>query len=350
MSRKLICLLFLAFNLSVHAQVVTVNDIVSLATMSDKKVGPYLAKLNFVKLAKNLEDGTITNEYFYSDKKKLGQDTVLRFIAGARKEKESLISFQSSSYEESMGLFKNFQLSGFINSKDTAVKTDTLLPVLDSSTLLQKEDMTVHVKEEMRDETKMYTIVLIKKPVPTASSVRYAEDLLFFDSHERLVALFGSSNVKKEMYYFTERDTTRCSVIFPNTNRQAIFIWDDQENYRTLSFLVIGGGLKPESSGAYSQAVSLNVWRSASGVYTGMRIQEIIRVNGADFNFYGPNSEFAYMAVPEKKGNIDFKLTGITLGCFNCNGSPIMKKEKISAQAAIDSGIQLFITSIVLNP
>jgi hypothetical protein len=257
-----------------------------------------------------------------------------------------------------MAVLKDFRINGFNSGKqdslggkqDSVIKADTLMPVLDSAMLLQKEDMTVRVKEEMRDEVKMYTVILQKKPVPTASSIRYAEDLLFFDSHERLVALFGNSNVKKELYYFSEADSTRCSVIFPNSNRQAIFIWEDQDNFRALSFLIIGGGLKPEGAGSYSQAVSLNAWRSSSGIYTGMRIQEILRVNDADFNFYGPNSEFAYMAVPEKKGNIDFKHTGITLGCFNCTGSPIMKKEKISAQGALDAGIQLFVTSIVLMP
>jgi hypothetical protein len=56
------------------------------------------------------------------------------------------------------------------------------------------------------------------------------------------------------------------------------------------------------------------------------------------------------MVVPEKKGNIDFKKTGITMGCLNCTGSPLMKKEKISAEAAIAAGLQLYIVSMVLMP
>ena len=63
-----------------------------------------------------------------------------------------------------------------------------------------------------------------------------------------------------------------------------------------------------------------------------------------------PSSEFALMVVPEKKGNIDFRKIGVTFGCLNCSGYPIMKKEKISAEAAIAAGLQLYIVSIVLMP
>lgn len=355
MIKKIILLLLICANSSLHAQVITVNDFVALATMSDKKIGSYLAKMNFVKLARSLDDGTIVNEYFYNDKKKqpLSQDSTIRFLSGSRKEKESAVNYQTSSYEESMAILKDFRLAGFTSGKtsDTSAKADTLLPVFDSTTFLQKEDMTVRTREEIKDEVKMYTIVLQKKPIPTGSSVRFAEDLLSFDSHERLVALFGSANVKKDTYYFTEQDTSHCSVIFPNTNRQAIFLWDDQVNYSTLSFVMIGGSLKPDQGNdSYNHAVSLNVWRSNTGLYTGMRLQEIITLNDGDFSFYGPGSEFAYMAVPEKKGNIDFKQTGLTLGCFNCSGSPLMKKEKISAQNALDNGLQLYITSLLLMP
>lgn len=355
MIKKIILLLLVCANISLHAQVITVNDFVALVTMSDKKIGSYLAKMNFVKLARSLDDGTIVNEYFYNDKKKqpLSQDSTIRFLSGFRKGKESGVNYQTSSYEESMAILKDFRISGFTSGKatDTSAKADTLLPVFDSTTFLQKEDMTVKTREEIRDEIKMYTIILQKKPIPTGSSVRFAEDLLSFDSHERLVAMFGNANVKKDMYYFTERDTSHCSVIFPNTNRQAIFLWDDQANYSTLSFVMIGGSLKPDQgSESYSHAVSLNVWRSNTGLYTGMRLQEIITLNNADFNFYGPSSEFSYMAVPEKKGNIDIKQTGITLACFNCGGSPLMKKEKISAQTALDNGLQLYITSLLLMP
>jgi hypothetical protein len=152
------------------------------------------------------------------------------------------------------------------------------------------------------------------------------------------------------MYYFSTTDSLRCSILFPNTPRQAIFIWDDQVQDRTVSFLMIGGGLRPKGSQDFDQSMALNSWRSYSGLATGMRMAEMLRINESDFNFFGSSSEFALMVVPEKKGNIDFRKTGVTLGCLNCSGSPIMNKEKISAEAAIGAGLQLYIVSMVLMP
>jgi hypothetical protein len=151
------------------------------------------------------------------------------------------------------------------------------------------------------------------------------------------------------MYYFNDIDTNRCSVIFLNTNRQAIFLWDDQDHFRTLSMVIIGGSLKPgEDNEEISGAVSLNQWKSSTGLYTGMRISELLRINEKDFDIFGVNSEFSLMAVPEKKGNFDFKQTGVVFGCLNCQGAPLLRKPKVSAQAAVDERLQLYITSLII--
>ena len=68
----------------------------------------------------------------------------------------------------------------------------------------------------------------------------FAEDLLTLDSHEFLVAAFGKGNVKEDWFYFTAENRKKCSVIFPNTSRQAIFIWEDEDNRREISFILIG--------------------------------------------------------------------------------------------------------------
>jgi hypothetical protein len=379
--KRTVLFISLLYSLPLFSQVITVEDFITLTNLSDKKLTSYIGKMSFVPVGRTMEDGTTISEYFYRNKK-APYDSTLRFIAGYKKGKITGISYNTSSFEEYQSIVKQFRLNGFVTSEkqDTAaVKADSV-PVadtvrqplsnnssfadtastvqdrnepvaLDTTTFFQKANMTVRITEDTRDEVKIHRITLERKENPSASSVRYADDLLAFDSHQSLIAMFGQNNVKRRMYYFTDVDTNRCSVIFPNTDRQAIFLWDDQDNFRELSLVIIGGSLRagedPEES---SGAVSLNSWRSSTGLYTGMRISELLKINESDFNFFGTNSEFAMMAVPEKKGNLDFKQIGVVFSCLNCSGSPFLRKEKISAQAAVDERLQLYITSLIIIP
>lgn len=354
--KKTILLLLLFYSRVLYSQVISVNDFITLASLPDKKINSYIAKMGFVQVAKTLDDGRIVNEFFYRNKKQ-PFDTVARFLSGYRNGPVTGVSYQTSSFAEYYSILKEFRMNGFTTGKektDSTARTDSAMLAdslrMDSASFFQKEDMTVKVGEEVRDELKMFRILLEKKPPPASSSLRFADDLLFFDSHEALVTKFGEANVRKDMYYFSDTDSIRCSVIFPDTKRQAIFIWDDQANSRTLSYLMIGGTLHAGNTDRFDQTISLSTWQSNSGLYTGMRLAEIVRVNQGDFNFFGKASEFAFMAVPEKKGNIDFKKTGIVLGCLNCTGVAMLKTEKVSAEAAVAAGLQLYILSIVFVP
>jgi hypothetical protein len=354
MMKKLLFFSLLLYYLPLHSQVVTVADFINLADLADKKLSTYVGKIGFVQVARNFDNGAWINEFAYRNKKQ-PEDTVVRFISGYKRGKISGVVYETSSFAERDALLRAFMLNGFLgNREDSALKADSVMRIdttkMDSALFLQKEDITIHISESVREELRYFKFSLERKPVPTKSSIRFADDLLVFDSHETLVAMFGNTNVKRDVYFFSQTDSSRCSVIFPNSNRQAIFIWDDQAKDRGLSFLMIGGSLKPEGQSNLDQSVALSAWRSYSGLYTGMRLAEIVRINESDFEFYGLASEFAYMVVPTSKGNVDFKKTGITLGCLNCSGSPLIRKEKISAEAALESRLQLYISSIVLIP
>jgi hypothetical protein len=350
MIKSLLFFFFLALHLTALSQTVTVNDLITITTLSDKKLSSYVSKLGFVPTTQNREDGTITNEFFYSNKQNPG-DTNIRYLSGFRKGKITGSIYETSSLSEFQTVMKTVRSFGFTGGTATQ---DSLLGAdstrVDTVGFFQKEEMVIHANPEMRDDINMYRIQLEKKPVPSASSVRFAEDLFLFDSHESLVALFGAANVRRDIYFFSQSDSSRCSVLFPNSNRQAIFIWEDQPNDRTISFLMIGGGLRAESSTGFNQSLPLNSWRSASGLYTGMRLAEMIRLNEGDFEFFGKSSEFAFMVVPQKKGAIDFRKTGVTLGCLNCSNAPLANREKVGAEAAMGNGLQLHILSLILIP
>ena len=155
--------------------------------------------------------------------------------------------------------------------------------------------------------------------------------------------------MKKDVYYFSEKKLKKCSVLFGNSNRQVVFVWEDEDNLRELSYILISGVLPTENGMPFNDNISRNKWTFKSGIYSGMSIRDLLDLNGKDFTFYGEDSEFSMMIEPGNTGNIDFKKTGIML--TSLDGSPgILRKAKVSATAAIENHIALHVFYIMLTP
>jgi hypothetical protein len=152
--------------------------------------------------------------------------------------------------------------------------------------VLQKDNFLVNTSIEIKDSTIFFTCLLERKELPKAKDIIYAEDLLSVSSHEHLCLLFGEANVKKDTFYYSPTEINKCSILFPNTNREVVFIWNDETNYRKTAFLVIGGNSKPNSSSNFNRPIEQNVWRSRQGVYSGMSLAELQNLNGKEVRFY----------------------------------------------------------------
>jgi hypothetical protein len=171
-----------------------------------------------------------------------------------------------------------------------------------------------------------------------------------FDSHEYLASYFGEENVKKDVYYFSEKKFKKCSVLFGNSNRQVVFVWEDEENLSKLSYILISGVMPTENGLPFNDNIGRNKWSFKNGIYSGMSIRELLEINNRDFKFYGVDSEFSMMVEPENTGYIDFKRVGIMLSCLDGTGSPILKKQKISAEEAVENRLALHVFYIMLTP
>jgi hypothetical protein len=141
-----------------------------------------------------------------------------------------------------------------------------------------------------------------------------------------------------------------CSVLFGNSGRQVVFVWQDETNMRTLSYILICGIMPTVSAAQFEGHIIPNEWRLKNGLRCGMSLKELIGLNGKDFEFYGDRSDFPLMVDPEKSGDIDFKKTGIMLNCLACNGSPLMNKTKVSAEDAVNNSLPLYVFNIMVSP
>jgi hypothetical protein len=327
-----------------QSQTITVDDLVALSSLSSQNFDNYISRKGFSVKRRSLVD-KVMGYTFSETKDSKENDTVNvnRSIDLYKKDDTWCIALHTSSMNEYIDGRNSLKKMNFFFDR----KNDTSMGV---SPLFQKGTVTVQASSGTQDGSPGYTFLLKRKEMPHQGSVQYAEDLLNFDSHEYLVSYFGESNVKKDVYFFSEKESKKCSVLFPNSNEQAVFIWDDENDFRKISYILIGGTLSTPDAVKYSGSFTLNKWILKNGIYPGMRIGDLLKLNANDFTFYGNESEFSMMVEPKVTGNINFKWIGIGLNCFNCDRSGVMNKLKVSAADAVNNNLALHVSYIMISP
>jgi len=327
-----------------QSQSFNVDNLLSLSSLSPQNFDNYIVKKGFSIKQKSIFENA-SGFTFFEGKASKDADSLpaTRSITLYKKDDTWCISLHTSSMSEYVnGLGRLKKINFFSDAgNDTCMKIPQLF---------QKRDITIQAGCSIEGEDTVYTFSLTKKEVPAPQSVRYAEDLLKFDSHEYLVSCFGENNVKKDVYFFSEKESKKCSVLFPNSNEQAVFIWDDENNFRKISYVLIGGTISTPDAVQYSGSFSQNKWALKNGIYPGMRIGDLLRLNSNDFKFYGNQSEYSMMVEPKVTGSINFKWIGIGFNCFNCDQSIVMDKPKVSATDAVNNNLALHVSYIMLSP
>lgn len=322
-------------------QAVSVKELLAAVSISSKKFDNYLSKNKFMPAGRWLQQDTMVSAYHQKIKKK--KDTlqaIIRVIEKYQYGRNFSFAYQTSSFAEFNKAIKELKEQGFFCGNDSA----------GSNLLLQHKNILVKAGL-MTDENgdTLYAFVFHHELLPPAAVIHYSEDLLQLTSHEYLAAVFGEKNVIKDYYFFSEKEISRCSVLFPRTSRQAVFIWKDEENYCNLSSLLIGGDLPVGNLKNTGGHIWENTWMSKEGIYAGMTLSNLIRQNGNDFNFYGKKSTSPYMIVPEKTGAIDFSKNVVVLGCLNPGSVKALNSSLINT-GELDinySGIYVFMYMIL---
>ena len=334
---------FCIFMMSANAQILTVSDFVDITSLSRHKFEAYISKKGFANMGMNYADDGPSYDYFFKRKLAAGpgpSDSATRFLTNCVFNKEVSFKYRTSSPSENEAILRQLKEKGFSSGKDNNT----------FSLLFQKGDMTIRSSRELEDTVLYYNFLVDKKILPALRDIKFGEDLLDFDSHENLVYTFGVTNVRSDVYYFSAHEAQKCSVLYPNSPRQAIFIWEDQANNRKLSHILIGGSLRAESSLDFNLAIPQNTWMLGNGLHVGMSLSELKSLNGDDFVFFGYDSEYPGIVVPSSRGYIDFRRTGVMLSCMNCTGSDLVSRDMINAQQAIDLQIRMFVQALILLP
>lgn len=103
----------------------------------------------------------------------------------------------------------------------------------------------------------------------------YFEDLLNFSSEKALIEFFGAANVKTEYSTEgpegTEVEGYYYSVLYPETRKEVVFYWS--EGKVGIDRILLN--------------TQNSVWETRDGVYLGIPLEELVRINKKHFTFLG---------------------------------------------------------------
>jgi hypothetical protein len=339
----LLFVIALLFTSDLYSQEFSAKDFLFASSLQGKKFESYLNKKRFMPSGSWSKNDTVVNTYSLKGAKKKKKDTldIKRTIEAFQTKNSLSFTYFTSLKDEYIKNLNALKQAGFFcgNWNDTA------------SVLFQKRDITVKASFNAEaDSDTTYSLFFNRKELPLPEKIQFAEDLLQFYSHENLVSVFGEKNVMKDVYYFSEKEISKCTVLFAKTSRQAVFIWEDQENFCKPAYVIVGGNTNTASSVNYDGVIDENVWHSQEGIYSGMSLHSLMRLNGTGFKFYGKNTAAPYMILPENTGTLDFKKNRIVLGCLNPTSSQLLNHSMVSADEILSDNLGIYVFMMMLLP
>jgi hypothetical protein len=324
-------LLFIGIFQITVGQSFTLKDLMEFSGDKSDKLTNHILRKDY---RQDFNDADRRNVYVYSKQEK--GIPVRREIEFNSALQEDHIAYKTTSAAEKFEFEKQIIKEGFVNYDPNAKET-----------FLQKDQYTLHVVTESLEDRPVYSYSLVKRQLPKISEINFAEDLLMLNSHEYIAAVFGADNVVKETFHFSETETSKCSVLFPGTPREAIFIWNDQHYYRDIDLVVLGGSLNTMTT-KYLR-LPHNQWRSKQGVHAGMPLKDLELLNGGPVSFYGWASEMAGILLPSNAGNLNFKKLGLVLNCLNCEESATAKMPVVNSKSETDDR-RIYVTTLIMVP
>ena len=342
MKRILILLVLQNFAANrVPCQSFTVHDLVNLANTPSKNIGNFMTRHGFVFNSSNPAIDTMAASYIPKTKGRKSSSGPQRSVDLYEQHDSRYFILHTSSLPEYLDGQQKLIKSRFVYDNKRDISKEP-------SVLFQKGNISIEAIREMQDSITRYSFKLKEKKIP--DSIVYAEDLLQFDSHEFLVTYFGEKNVKKDMYYFSEKELQKCTVLFSGTTHQAVFVWGDENNLNNLSYILVSNVLPTKESVKNNPLIGDNEWKFQNGIHPGMPIRDLLRLNEMDFDIYGNKSDLALMVKPGLNGRINFKKTAIMLSCNDCYESKLLDQPEVSALDIAKANLPMRVFDIILYP
>ncbi len=334
--KVLTSMMMLIISLQSYCQNFSLNELINLTSYSPSKFTSYVSKRGYQPEQK--ESNFIKYRFKGNESQKADSNKV---IIKYYEQKGSSISFERLTPVEYTQLKQLLNNQGFSSG---------ILKSKQYTEVFQKNNLTLFTTAEidLDENARYYNIMVEENTLPKAKEINYAEDLLQLDSHEQLLYVYGKANTSKDVFIDADGSAKNCSVLFPNTDRQAVFLWKDEANYRDIASIRIGGNIQTKNTIGFNRSINQNAWTSSQGIYQGMTLQELQQRNNDEIEFIGDNWNRGAMTANESSGKIDFKKISLVLGCLNCNEASYRKGKKITSTKALEEDKRIYVSGMIL--
>ena len=327
--------------ITLQAQRFSTKDFFNVAKMASKDVSRFMFKKRFIVYHDNHGVDSVPLSFIPKVKGWKSDDVPKCRVDIFQKDDSRYLIWRTTSFDE----FLEAQ-EALVKGKFNYDKTKNINK--DSSILFQKNNLSVLTNKKVEDSITYYSFQLKEKKIP--DSIAFADELLQFDSNEYLESYFGEKNVKKDLYYFSENELRKCSVLFGNTPYQAMFVWGDETNLDKLSYIIISNIFPTKTYQENGIPNTNNDWKFVNGIRSGMSLRDVLRLNEMDFTIYGNKSDLGFMVKPTESGKIDFKKMGLLFRCPNCFDNEIFNQKEISALDLAKANLPLKVFDIIIYP
>ncbi len=112
---------------------------------------------------------------------------------------------------------------------------------------------------------------------------------------EKIISAYGKENVIREEVGVGEGEVVAATIVFPKSPNELIVEWQEGFEYKKLSRIRIE---KPNAQ-----------WETEEGIKIGTTLDELLEMNGKDFNFYGFEWDYGGITNDWDGGKINSQLT-----------------------------------------
>ncbi|MDZ7898089.1 MAG: hypothetical protein U5N85_08685 [Arcicella sp.] len=156
----------------------------------------------------------------------------------------------------------------------------------------------------------------------TKKEILYLEDILQCVSLQGLEKKFGKENVKKDAIIETGEGQFNASKIFPDTDKEVEIYWKDGKDFKEIQDVMVRAKVADGGSLALKSP-----WVSREGLKIGMRLSEIVALNGKTFTMTGIGWDLGGTVVSWEGGKLAKKNVSVRFNDYSDNQGGLTEKE-----------------------
>ncbi|PWK17023.1 hypothetical protein LV89_04577 [Arcicella aurantiaca] len=154
------------------------------------------------------------------------------------------------------------------------------------------------------------------------SEIMYLEDVLQCVDLKGLEKKYGAENVKKDTTVTTGEGDFKTTMLFPGTAKEIEIYWKDGEDYKKIQDVLVKGGFSRTSD-----ATPSSPWESKEGLRLGMKMSEVIALNGKTFTITGLGWDLGGNVVSWEGGKMANKNISIRFNDYSNNMGGLSEKD-----------------------